>query len=46
MSTTWLIQEGIDLTQKEVIILEEAGFSFDHSRVRNLFGSQSFMSRP
>jgi uncharacterized membrane protein len=37
----WFIQEGIDLTQKEVIILKETGFSFDHSCIRSLFGSQS-----
>jgi hypothetical protein len=27
--TIWPIQEGIDLTHKEVITLEEAGFPFD-----------------
>jgi hypothetical protein len=37
----WFIQEGIDLTQKEVITLEEVGFSFDRSHVQSLFGSQS-----
>jgi hypothetical protein len=26
--TAWLIQEGTNLTQKEVTTLEEAGFSF------------------
>jgi hypothetical protein len=35
----WLIQEGTKLTQKEVTILEEAGFSFDHNCARSLFGS-------
>jgi hypothetical protein len=28
--TIWPIQEGINLTQKEVITLEKARFSFDH----------------
>ncbi len=36
----WFIQEGIDLIQKEVITLEEVGFSFDRSHVQSLFGSQ------
>jgi hypothetical protein len=31
--TVWLIQEGIDLTQKEITTLKEVGFSFDHNRV-------------
>jgi hypothetical protein len=38
--TIWLIQEGTNLIQKEVITLEEVGFSFDHNRVQSLFGSQ------
>ncbi len=42
MLIVWLIQEGIDLTQKEVIIIEEARFSFDCSYVQSLFGSQLF----
>jgi hypothetical protein len=40
--TIWFIQEGINLTQNEVIILKEVGFSFDCSHVRSLFGSQLF----
>jgi hypothetical protein len=39
--TIWPIQEGINLTQKDVITLEETGFSFDHlcrNNVRSLFG--------
>jgi hypothetical protein len=35
----WPIQEGINLTQKEVITLEEAGFSFYHNCARSLFCS-------
>ncbi len=45
--TVWPIQEGINLTQKEVTTLEEGGFSFDHLRrnnVRSLFGFQSSSS--
>jgi len=38
--TIWPIQEGSDLIQKEVIILEEVGFSFDYSCAWSLFGSQ------
>jgi len=33
MPITWLIQEGIILIQKEVIILEKVGFSYYHSHV-------------
>jgi hypothetical protein len=33
--TIWLIQEGTNLTQKEVITIKEAGFSFDHSCVQS-----------
>jgi hypothetical protein len=33
MPIVWLIQEGIDLTQKEVIILEKARFSLDYNHV-------------
>ncbi len=40
MPTIWLIQEGIDLTQKGVITFEEMGFSFDYNRVQSLFDSQ------
>ncbi len=40
MPTIWLIQEGTNLTQKEVITIEEVGFSFDRSCVQSLFGSQ------
>jgi hypothetical protein len=43
----WPIQEIINLTQKEVIILEEVRFSFDHlhrNNFQSLFGSQSFSS--
>jgi len=29
VAIVWLIQKGIDLTQKEVRTLEEAGFPFD-----------------
>jgi hypothetical protein len=32
------IQESINLIQKEVTILEEMGFSFDHNCARSLFG--------
>jgi hypothetical protein len=39
--TILLIQEGIDLTQKEVTTLKEVGFSFDHNNAWNLFGPQS-----
>ncbi len=42
--TVWPIQEGTNLVQKEVTILEEVGFSFYCSYVRNLFGSQSSSS--
>jgi hypothetical protein len=42
--TVWPIQEGIDLTQKEVTTLEKVGFSFDQSCVQSLFGSQSSSS--
>jgi hypothetical protein len=42
--TVWPIQAGTNLVQKEVTILEEAGFSFYRSYVRNLFGSQSSSS--
>jgi hypothetical protein len=37
--TIWLIQEGIDLIQKEVITFKKLGLSFDHSHVQSLFGS-------
>jgi hypothetical protein len=37
----WPIQEGIDLTQKEVTTLEEVGFFLDRNHVQSLFGSQS-----
>jgi len=41
----WPIQEGINLTQKEVTTFKEVGFSFDclcsWNNVRSLFGSQS-----
>jgi hypothetical protein len=37
--TIWPIQEGTNLVQNEVTILKEAGFSFDCSHVRSLFGS-------
>jgi len=40
--TIWFIQEGINLTQKEVMILKEVGFYFHRNHVRSLFGSQSF----
>jgi len=33
MQIVWLIQENIDLIQKEVMTLEEVGFSFDCSYV-------------
>jgi hypothetical protein len=39
MPIVWLIRKGINLTQKEVITLEEAGFSFDCSHIQSLFGS-------
>jgi hypothetical protein len=45
--TVWPIQEGINLTQNELIILEEVGFYFDHLHKSNswsLFGSQSSCS--
>jgi hypothetical protein len=44
VAIVWPIQEGADLIQKEVTTLEEARFSFDHSCVQRLFGSQSFSS--
>jgi hypothetical protein len=44
VSTGWPIQEGTDLTQKEVTTLKETWFSFDHNCVRSLFGSQLFIS--
>jgi len=31
VTTVWPIQKGTDLIQKEVIALQEARFSFDHS---------------
>jgi hypothetical protein len=40
--TIWPIQEGTNLTQKEVITLKEARFSFDRlhkNKVQSLFGS-------
>jgi hypothetical protein len=43
----WPIQEGTNLTQKEVTSLEEAGFSFDHlhrNNTQSLFGFQSSSS--
>jgi hypothetical protein len=33
--TVWLIKEGINLTQKEVLTLEEMRVSFDHNHVQN-----------
>jgi hypothetical protein len=42
MSIVWLIQKGTHLIQKEVITLEEAGFSFYHNHIQSLFGSQLF----
>jgi hypothetical protein len=45
--TIWPIQEGINLTQKEVTTLEESRFSFDCLRrknVQSLFGFQSSTS--
>jgi hypothetical protein len=45
--TIWPIQEGVNLTQKEVTILEEARFSFDHlcrNNAQSLFGFQSLSS--
>jgi hypothetical protein len=42
--TIWPIKEGTNLTQKEIITLEEVGFSFYHSHVQSLFGSQSSSS--
>jgi hypothetical protein len=45
--TIWPIQEGSNLTQNELITLEDARFSFDHlrrSNARSLFGSQSSCS--
>jgi hypothetical protein len=39
--TIWFIQKGINLTQKEVTILEKTRFSFNYNHVRNLFGSRS-----
>ncbi len=38
--TVWLIQESIDLIQKEATTLEEVRFSFNYSCVRNLFSSR------
>ncbi len=41
--TIWLIQEGINLIQKEVTTLEEARYSFDRlhkNNTQSLFGSQ------
>ncbi len=35
----WPIQEGTNLTQKEVTTLKETWFSFNHSCARSLFGS-------
>jgi hypothetical protein len=46
-STIWPIQEGTNLSQKEVTILEEVGFSFDclhRNNAQSLFGFQSFSS--
>jgi len=40
--TIWPIQKGSNLTQKKVITLEEARFSFDclhKNNTQNLFGS-------
>jgi hypothetical protein len=34
--TVWPIQEGTNLTQKEVITLEEARFSFDHLHTNDI----------
>jgi len=39
MPIIWLTQEGTNLTQKEIINLEKAGFSLYHNHVRSLFGS-------
>jgi len=43
----WPIQEGTNLTQKEVTTLEEVGFSFDYMHrniAQSLFGFKSFSS--
>jgi hypothetical protein len=43
----WPIQEGINITHKEITTFEEAWFSFDHLRKNNtqsLLGSQSSSS--
>jgi hypothetical protein len=45
--TIWPSQEGINLIKKEVTILEEVGFSFDHLHKKNIqrfFGSPSSSS--
>ncbi len=45
--TLWPIQEGTNLTQKEVTTLEEVGFSFDclcRNNVQSSFGFQSSSS--
>ncbi len=45
--TLWPIQEGINLTQKDVTTIEEVVFSFDHlcrNNAQSLFGFQSSSS--
>jgi hypothetical protein len=40
VSSIWLVQHGVNLTQKEVLSLEQVGFLFDLGRCtspRNLF---------